>query len=175
MQNNFLLVLLAVFCAWGGSRVLLDKHTPLAGSDIFEFTRWSSEHGKSYLSPAEKDFRARVYIINQQTALKMNAETGSEGVFGATMFSDLTNEEFISKYTGSKVLDPNAGVLTEEQISELTKETQLKQTTTVNIDWRSRMGRVRKSMGMWILLFFCCCPSRRILPCDQEEPAISGV
>lgn len=65
------------------------------------FEKWQSEHRKSYNSPAEKNYRLQVFYLN---SLKITAENEMKRgyTFGHNKFSDLTQEEFITKYGGFK-------------------------------------------------------------------------
>lgn len=144
MKINILLAVFAVLSAWGLKQITTSKPALLSSDQQFLFTRWAFENGKAYTTPAEKEFRARVFVTNQATVQQLNEEPAQTAVFGHTPFSDLTLEEFNAKYTGYRgTLDPTAGILSETDISKLTASTGLKQTTPGVVDWRSKMGRAR--------------------------------
>jgi len=77
-----------------------------AEKDTFvEFVEFAKKYGKSYGSVGEMVYRLRVFKINVVKALRMNEESQKIGgaKFGVTKFSDLTDEEFKSKYLMRKM------------------------------------------------------------------------
>lgn len=63
------------------------------------FQQWKAQHGKNYSSPSEHNFRLKVFFQNY---LRVKAEslTAVSYTVALNQFSDLTKEEFLTKYTG---------------------------------------------------------------------------
>lgn len=61
------------------------------------FRLWKGRHGKEYSSPAEHEYRKRVFRANHEFIVKHNQEGHSFKV-GHNQFSDLTNEEYRKMY-----------------------------------------------------------------------------
>ena len=73
----------------------------IPGPIVDAFAKWSSTHNKMYTSPSEKSYRMAVFTRNfyKVVALnKINTHTSA-----LNKFADLTEEEFVAKYTGLKV------------------------------------------------------------------------
>uniref|UniRef100_A0ACD5UVV0 Uncharacterized protein n=1 Tax=Avena sativa TaxID=4498 RepID=A0ACD5UVV0_AVESA len=91
-----LLVLCAVLhpaAASGGDLLMLDR-----------FHRWMTAHGRTYPSAQEKLRRLEVYRRNVELIEAMNRESARLGYeLGENEFTDLTNEEFMARYTGAAV------------------------------------------------------------------------
>jgi C1A family cysteine protease len=70
------------------------------------FHRWMSAHGRSYGSADEKLRRLEVYRHNVEFIEATNRESERLGhgyELGENEFTDLTNEEFVARYTGAAV------------------------------------------------------------------------
>ena len=63
------------------------------------FQQWKAKHGKVYANPSEHNFRLKVFF---QNFLRVKAEslTAVNYKVALNFFSDLTKEEFLTKYTG---------------------------------------------------------------------------
>lgn len=57
------------------------------------------KHGKTYSSPAEKQFRFKVFLKNKSEVEKVNSSKRNFR-FALNKFSDMTEDEFKSKYLG---------------------------------------------------------------------------
>lgn len=90
------------------------------------FNNWSQYQNKLYNSPAERNYRKAVFSANHEKVTQMNKVNSHKSMLN--MFADLTEEEFISKYTGLKVP-------TEQKRNEATI-TSLGQSASV--DWRTK-------------------------------------
>lgn len=64
------------------------------------FSAWTLKYNKTYQTPSERTYRTKVFYSNlksvEQEKLRVSYQVG------LTKFSDLTEEEFVSKYTGLK-------------------------------------------------------------------------
>lgn len=65
------------------------------------FEQWKVTHGKTYATPSEHTYRLKVFAQNY---LRIYAQSlvAVNYTVGLNMFSDLTKEEFLIKYTGVK-------------------------------------------------------------------------
>jgi len=89
----------------GGSRLALILIGTYAQSDSelrALFASWKTQNNK-YYSIDEEEYRFSVFVSNYKFIQGWNS-AGNTAVLGLNIFADLTNEEFASMYTGSKVL-----------------------------------------------------------------------
>lgn len=99
-------VMLLILCAMlhpssasSGDLLMLDR-----------FHRWMSAHGRSYPSADEKLHRLEVYRGNVELIEATNRESGRLGYeLGENEFTDLTNEEFVARYTGAAMPKDDVG------------------------------------------------------------------
>lgn len=76
---------------------------------VLEYAQWKQTFGKLYATPAEQDYRLEVFASQKTFVDESNAdysekvaakgETLSGPMFALNMFADLTEEEFVAKYT----------------------------------------------------------------------------
>ncbi|CDP07460.1 unnamed protein product [Coffea canephora] len=82
--------------------VLLVFHPPICKSsltaDLFE--NWCKQHGKTYPSEEEKQYRLRVFEDNYDYVTKHNSLANSTYTLSLNAFADLTHHEFKAKYLG---------------------------------------------------------------------------
>ena len=88
-------------------------HKQVPQSIVQAYAKWLQEHGKLYSSPAEQNFRLRVFYdktlyierINREyeEAIKHTGQILSGPMFEMNLFGDLTTEEFEAKYTGGLI------------------------------------------------------------------------
>ncbi len=72
------------------------------------WSAWRKAHAKEYPTPAEEEFRRQVF---EQAWLKVQElNRDAEAVFGLTVFSDLTEEEFRSQKLGLKLAAASEGL-----------------------------------------------------------------
>ncbi|RNF26335.1 cathepsin L-like protein, partial [Trypanosoma conorhini] len=86
-------VLVAVLCFVPAARASLQARETLAS----QFAAFKQRHGKVYGSAAEEAFRLGVFKENLFLA-RLHAAANPHATFGVTPFSDLTREEFRSRY-----------------------------------------------------------------------------
>lgn len=73
------------------------EYIPAPVQEVFQ--QWKAQHGKVYANPSEHNFRLKVFF---QNFLRVKAEslTATTYTVALNQFSDLTKEEFLTKYTG---------------------------------------------------------------------------
>ncbi|KAL5575151.1 hypothetical protein UlMin_016850 [Ulmus minor] len=64
--------------------------------------QWMAEHSRSYADSAEREKRFKIFKDNVDFIEKFNSEGNHTYKLGINRFSDLTDEEFLRYYTGSK-------------------------------------------------------------------------
>jgi cathepsin L len=94
------------------------------------FERWVQEHGRVY-SEDEVLYRFRIFKQNSDFVEKFNSE-GHSFTVGLNRFADLTNTEFLEKYTG--LLRPLVQVSDPEHEYEFDQS----QALPTSIDWRAK-------------------------------------
>ncbi|KNB42108.1 thiol protease, partial [Blastocystis sp. subtype 4] len=79
----------------------------LASSLRYEntFNSFEARYGKNYINDAERSFRAKVFAYNMDWVNKINAE-GHPYTVGATIFADMTNQEFATSKMCGCMLKP---------------------------------------------------------------------
>lgn len=94
------------------------------------FSQWKLTHNKFYATPNEDAYRLNVFHSN---FLKISASNSvNDYVLSLNKFADLTEEEFLAKYTGLK---PN---LASTPVNEAVKTPKTLQQTPTNVDWRTQ-------------------------------------
>ena len=92
----------------------LNKIKPVPERVIKLYSEWRAQHRKLYGSPAESDFRIRVFQEKLEMVETANAEYNAKlasnnqsslrvPMFSLKSFSDLTEPEFKKKFTGLKL------------------------------------------------------------------------
>ncbi|KAJ3696643.1 hypothetical protein LUZ61_000348 [Rhynchospora tenuis] len=79
-------------------------HTVSSQDSIFllaEFEKWISDHGRVYESDREKSERFNIFKANYEYIQEKNREPGLTYTLGLNEFADLTNDEFVARYTGA--------------------------------------------------------------------------
>lgn len=72
------------------------------------FQQWKSQQNKAYASPAEQMYRMQNFNRNLQTIQQVNSDKSLTYELGLNQFSDLSEEEFVAKYTGLQGVDTAA-------------------------------------------------------------------
>jgi C1A family cysteine protease len=104
----------------------LSMNQPEVTADV-AFEQWLMSQNKAYPSPAEKNYRKSIFAANLQ---KIEQDNKIYSYLSATnQFSDLTEEEFISKYTGFRANSER----TEEYLPETNQD---------EVDWVKKGGVV---------------------------------
>jgi cathepsin L len=76
--------------------------------DFITFEQWKNQQNKIYASPAEQMYRMRNFNRNLMMIQEVNNDKTLTYKLGLNQFSDLSEEEFIVKYTGFQGIDKNA-------------------------------------------------------------------
>ena len=102
------------------------------------FQIWKAAHNKKYSSPAEEAYRLKVFLANY---VKVRSHSGSDYSLELNKFADLTESEFLAKYTGLKIKKSSVqGYVNPEDDPKKRKchkkEAALKQAQ--NVDWRTQ-------------------------------------
>lgn len=74
------------------------------------FKAWKASHNKVYATPEEHSFRLKAFTANYLKIQQTLTDKTLTYTVGLNLFSDLTEEEFVAKYTGYKGYDSNAGI-----------------------------------------------------------------
>jgi KDEL-tailed cysteine endopeptidase len=74
------------------------------------FERWSRSQNKVYATPSEKNYRMNNFFRNLATIEASNKDSSLTYKSGLNQFSDLTEEEFLAKYTGFMGIDRKNGL-----------------------------------------------------------------
>ena len=90
---------------------------------IAAFNNWRVKQNKLYKSPEELNYRRSVFAKNYYKVLDLNRKHSHKSALNK--FADLTEEEFVSKYTGVKV--PNVA-----RTNVVAPKTDVKRADTVN-------------------------------------------
>jgi C1A family cysteine protease len=91
------------------------------------FNSWTQTQNKLYSSPAEKNYRRNVFAFNYEKVAQMNKVFTHKSALNR--FADLTEEEFVAKYTGLRYTG-------QEERKVVKTESTLGQAASV--DWRTQ-------------------------------------
>ena len=138
MNKSFLVVTLSLLGMLSGlyyyQSVVSDKNH--RGVDVqmrMLYTQWKAKYGRLYSTPNEDGYRMNVFAnqkvlideYNTDYEAKFIAATGrslTEPTFELNLFSDLTEEEFVAKYTGDTSLEESTEIEQEEEQGENREE-----------------------------------------------------
>lgn len=153
------LVVLAVFTAYSTFKSNMMVKTRRSAFDLgendelaAEFSKWTEEENKTYLTPAEKNFRLKVFEESNRLVESLKTSgTGFEVTLGK--FADLTNEEFLAQRTGLKTMPKALEEISLGQSAPFIYKTltdipvsnhqMLGDTTTIDWEERGKLGSVR--------------------------------
>ncbi|KAJ3696646.1 hypothetical protein LUZ61_000351 [Rhynchospora tenuis] len=93
------LAILLGFLFWG--LVLATSSSNESSLVLVEFEKWISDHGRVYESEAEKSKRFDIFKANYEYIQEKNREPSLTYTLGLNEFADLTNDEFVARYTGA--------------------------------------------------------------------------
>lgn len=79
--------------------------TSLVSASPDAFAKWATSKGRSYASAEERFLRRSVFATNSAKVAAHNA-AGHEWKMGLNAFADLTEDEWVSRYTGGYVAPP---------------------------------------------------------------------
>ena len=129
-------------CTSQSKKELESINTGLAAGS---FEQWKQTNKKMYLTPSENNFRIKVFSKNANTLASMKSQDlGYETHIGK--FADLTDEEFLVKYTGLMQANFPEEMYeeTRQLLNSMTKE-KPRSLGNSEIDWEreGKLGRVR--------------------------------
>lgn len=95
----FLIVVSLILATWSSQAMSRTLHE--AGLiDMHE--QWMSQYGRTYANIAEKEKRFQIFKDNLNYVEKFNKDGNRTYKLGMNKFLDMTNEEFLSYFTGYK-------------------------------------------------------------------------
>ena len=137
-------------------------HHPQSSKHRLIFEAWANKHSKVYSTPQEKLYRFQVFLNNMHHIDRHNQQPSSHSL-SINKFSDLTDQEFSTRYLG---FSPDALPSAHTQEDPL-DTTNLAQRPS-SIDWREvdKVSPVRHSMN-------CLDPSYAAAAVDAVESVIA--
>jgi len=103
------------------------KQVPISKSVRTLFSAWKNTQNKLYTTPQEEQFRLQVFAKNHQK-IKVSNSRKLGYTLGLNLFADLTEEEFVAKYTGYK----------HQKTKKAVKPQQAKLGQAASVDWRTQ-------------------------------------
>ena len=101
--KEILLAALAITTTVFAVQLLRDTKAPASGKDLTAFHAYNRRHGKSHGSKEEFAYRFSIYQDNKKY-IKAHNKKQSTFTLGENQFTDLTFEEFSSKYLSQRVV-----------------------------------------------------------------------
>lgn len=138
MNTKVILIITAVIAA----SVMFTKNSQpklesieVSYSTAKKFQLWKNSMNKLYNSPEEEKYRLQVFAKSLLEVERRNSAPGQTAVYGINKFSDLTEEEFITKY--------GSGERNEVDLTEVKNTSYFQKKVGVDnlpqtIDWRTR-------------------------------------
>jgi len=128
---NFKLVIgLAAIALAAGSSLYMNRSRiqNLHLKDHLTYVQWKNTQNKAYSSPKEEQFRKLNFYRNHRNIQTVNTDATLTYKAGLNQFSDLTEEEFVAKYTGF------VGVDASNSVAHVNKG----EINDDNVDWRTQ-------------------------------------
>lgn len=137
MHKGILIALIAL----AGASLLAFKHCPcskkhttkleqIPGYVVKAFNTWSATFNKVYTTPVELNYRRAVFTANYFKVLSLNDAHKHKSALNK--FADLTEEEFVAKYTGLKIpKDKDINKVEKPLASSMLAQ-------TPSVDWRTK-------------------------------------
>lgn len=101
-------------------------------ADVVAFTEWANKKGKKYDTPSEQNYRLTIFAKNLKKVKETN-ERQKDYELELNDFADLSEEEFLVKYTGLTM--PEVSV-TSTPTTSTTSSTPLVGSSS-SVDWRT--------------------------------------
>ena len=127
MKLAFLALAAVVAAGLFGGITRFSAHKKTDSAIDRAFNSWLQTQNKIYSSPAEKNFRRGIFAFNFEKVAEMNKVFSHKSALNK--FADLTEDEFIAKYTGLRYTG-------KEERSALKHTSTLGQAASV--DWRNK-------------------------------------
>ncbi|PON68373.1 Cyseine protease [Trema orientale] len=126
----YVIVMLLILGTWTSQAMSRTLHEA-ALVDMHE--QWMSQHGRTYANIAEKEMRFEIFKDTVNYVEKFNEDESQTYKLGINNYTDLTNEEFLTYFTGYK--EPSSS-RSSRQYSSFMYENVTDIPTTV--DWRDQ-------------------------------------
>ncbi|XP_062095881.1 zingipain-2-like [Humulus lupulus] len=99
---RFATVVFIILGVWANSQAILSRTLHENGLiDMHE--QWMAQYGRTYADDIEKNIRFEIFKNNVNYVENFNKEANRTYIVGINKFADLTNEEFLSYFTGLKM------------------------------------------------------------------------
>ncbi|XP_071745841.1 uncharacterized protein [Lepeophtheirus salmonis] len=121
-------------CFLFGLAVLAAGASSPTQREIQEFESFEKEYSKSYHNRALRSLKLKVFVDNLREIEEHNANPKRTWDMGINEFSDLTDEEFESKYMGYSPMSSSAGLVTR---TAAPKQGNIKDLPE-SVDWREK-------------------------------------
>jgi len=100
----------------------------LCNGSMLEFNEFKKEHGKTYASSKDHQYRYSVFKSNLAKIERHNADSSNTWYMKVNQFADMTEEEFVASFSGYKRL-PMSG-------NSFSEATRVYKTLPESVDWR---------------------------------------
>ena len=133
-KGTITVIAISVALAIASFNAFNNIETPQARLDVAtiqKFNQWAVKYSKVYTSPRERAYRMTLFAEKLKRIEEVNSDPTKGYKLGLNLFSDMTQEEFLIKYTGKKPTPLSV---------PLAKQTPVKQTRT-SINWVA-LGKV---------------------------------
>ena len=129
----FVIAGIALATLLGAPTLFKTKSTQEPSPILAAFKGWMVKHNKLYATPQEHLYRFGVFLKTLRNIEQIASDKSLTYTVGLNQFSDLTEEEFLAKYTGYTPSTENR-----EVVEDPRPRTQI---TNDNVDWR-KVGAV---------------------------------
>lgn len=124
----------AVLLALAGVYTFNQRSSSVPAPVVESFAKWRVAYGRSYGNPSELQYRTKVFYQNYQKVLEMQKRATSHTV-GLNQFADMTEEEFVAKYTGYNHQERRS---TRRAGKRVVRKAQNLKALPESIDWRQK-------------------------------------
>ena len=119
----------AVVLALAGVYAFKQNSSTIPAPVVESFATWRMTYGKSYGNPSELQYRTKVFYTNYQKVAEIKKSGVSYSV-ALNQFADMTEEEFVAKYTGYRHQERKSGL---RKVRKATGKT-----LPDSVDWRKK-------------------------------------
>lgn len=130
LVETFLFFMFIIVGTWTSQSISRNLHE---ASIVEVHQQWMTKYSRVYVDNTEKENRFMIFKDNVVFVQNFNNEANRTYKLSINIFADLTNDEFLSYYTGSKTPTPN-------MLSSVNKAFRYNNLTHVptSLDWRER-------------------------------------
>jgi KDEL-tailed cysteine endopeptidase len=100
LNQIFAVITTAAVLSAGAYKLTAQAKTHCPAKVVELFIQWSRDHGKTYNTPQEKLFRLGIFYMNYLKVEAHNSKNDMSYKTGLNQFSDMTEKEFVTKFTG---------------------------------------------------------------------------